>query len=132
MKDTFQTIHNYIYINCNILIKEAIPATKKKLFIVPFNMRDGSIILRGKGNQDWNYSAPHGAGLIMSQTEARKKIKTSDFQKTVINVHTTSVSTHTIDKAPRPNKGPKEIMNHVRETVELVHKLKPLYNFKSR
>ena len=115
-----------------ILRKGAVSENVDEIFIVPFNMRDGSIILKGKGNPNWNYSAPHGAGRIMSRTEARKKIKISDFQKTMINVHTSSVSTHTLDEAPMAYKEPKEIMDYIHETAELIHTLKPLYNFKAR
>ena len=132
VKETFQTIHNYIDTDRMILRKGAVSANVDEIFIVPFNMRDGSIILKVKGNPNWNYSAPHGAGRIMSRTEARKKIKISDFQKTMINVHTSSVSTHTIDEAPMAYKEPKEIMDSIHETAELIHTLKPLYNFKAR
>lgn len=132
VKEKFQTIHNYIDTDRMILRKGAVSANKDEKFIVPFNMRDGSIILKGKGNPDWNYSAPHGAGRVMSRTEARKKIKIQDFQRTMVNVHSTSVSTHTIDEAPMAYKDPEEIIDQIHETADIIHALKPLYNFKAR
>lgn len=132
VKNTFQTIHNYIDTKRMILRKGAVSAEKDELFIVPFNMRDGSIILRGKGNSDWNYSAPHGAGRLMSRREARRKLKIKDFQKTMVEVFSSSVSTHTIDEAPMAYKDPKDITDFIHETADIVHTLIPLYNFKSR
>ena len=130
--ESFQTIHNYIDIERMILRKGAVSANKDELFIVPFNMRDGSIILKGKGNPEWNYSAPHGAGRVMSRSAARKRIKLRTFQESMINVHSSSVSTHTIDEAPMVYKDPKEIMKHIVDTANLVHTLKAIYIFKAR
>lgn len=132
VKETFQTIHNYIDTEKMILRKGAVSAKKDELFIVPFNMRDGSILLRGKGNPEWNYSAPHGAGRTMSRREARRKIKIQDFQKSMVEVFSSSVSTHTIDEAPMAYKDPEDITDHIDETAEIVQRLKPIYNFKAR
>lgn len=132
VKHTFQTIHNYIDTKRMILRKGAVSANKDEVFIVPFNMRDGSIILKGKGNPEWNYSAPHGAGRLMSRTAARKKIKLQDFQASMVNVHSTSVSTHTLDEAPMAYKNPKEIIKHIQDTAEIISVLKPIYNFKAK
>lgn len=132
VKASFQTIHNYIDMEKMILRKGAVSAEKGEIFILPFNMRDGSMILKGKGNPDWNYSAPHGAGRIMSRREARRKIDVKDFIKTMNNVYTTSVSNHTLDEAPMAYKNPLEITKHIEATARIINVLKPIYNFKAK
>ena len=129
--EEFQTIHNYIDIDKMILRKGAVSAKKGEKFIIPLNMRDGSILLKGKGNENWNFSAPHGAGRVMSRIEARKKINIKDFRKTMKNIHTSSVSRKTIDEAPMAYKKPEEILDYIDDTAKVLNILKPLYNFKA-
>lgn len=129
--EEFQTIHNYIDMERMILRKGAVSAEKDEKFIIPLNMRDGSILLRGKGNENWNFSAPHGAGRVMSRTEARKKINLKDFRKTMKDVHSSSVSRKTIDEAPMAYKKPEDILDYIDETAEVLSMIKPLYNFKA-
>ena len=130
--DTFQTIHNYIDLEDMILRKGAVSAKKDELFIIPFNMADGSVILRGKGNPDWNYSAPHGAGRVMSRNKARNTLSLSEYVNRVQGVFTTSISRHTIDEAPQVYKDPKDILKYIEETANIEKKLKSLYNFKAK
>lgn len=130
--DSFQTIHNYIDIEHNILRKGAVSAQKGERFIIPFNMADGSVILKGKGNPDWNYSAPHGAGRVMSRRQAKRNLKVDAYKKRVSNVYTTSVSHHTLDEAPQVYKDPKDILKNITETATLEKTLKAIYNFKAK
>lgn len=130
--DTFQTIHNYIDLEHNILRKGAVSAQKDERFIIPFNMADGSVILKGLGNEDWNYSAPHGAGRIMSRTQARRHLKLRDYQMRVGDVYTTSVSHHTLDEAPQVYKDPKDILKQIKDTAVVEKHLKAVYNFKAK
>lgn len=131
VEEEFQTIHNYIDMDRMILRKGAVSAEFGEKFIIPLNMRDGSILLKGKGNENWNFSAPHGAGRVMSRTEARKKINIKDFRKTMKNVHSSSVSRKTVDEAPMAYKKPKEILSYIDDTAKVISILKPLYNFKA-
>ena len=130
--EQFQTIHNYIDVEAMILRKGAVRALKDEKFIIPFNMADGSVILKGKGNPDWNYSAPHGAGRVMSRNYARKNLKLSDYQKEVSHLYSTSISVATIDEAPMAYKDPQDILKHLTETAEILEILKPVYNFKAK
>lgn len=129
--DQFTTIHNYIDMDNMILRKGAVSAQKDERIIVPINMRDGSLIALGKGNDDWNQSAPHGAGRLMSRTKAKENIKLEDFQNTMKDVWTTSVGTSTIDEAPMAYKPMDEIVTNTKDTMDIVHTIKPLYNFKA-
>ncbi|NLJ81681.1 MAG: RtcB family protein, partial [Bacteroidales bacterium] len=99
--------------------------------IVPINMRDGSLLCVGKGNENWNYSAPHGAGRLMSRTQAKKLIDIQDFQDTMQNIYTSSVSRKTIDEAPQAYKSLHEILSTIKPTADVIGIIKPLYNFKS-
>ncbi len=130
--ETFQTIHNYIDLEHKILRKGAVSAQKDERFIIPFNMADGSVILKGLGNPDWNFSAPHGAGRVMSRAQARRHLKLKDYQTRVGNVFTTSVSHHTIDEAPQVYKNPKDILKQVKDTAIVEKHLKAIYNFKAK
>ena len=127
----FTTIHNYIDIENMILRKGAISAAEGEEVIIPINMRDGSIIAIGKGNPDWNYSGPHGAGRIMSRSKAKKNLKLEDFQNTMTDVWTTSVGEATLDEAPMVYKPMDEIIENIQDAVEIKQVIKPLYNFKA-
>lgn len=130
--DSFQTIHNYIDLEDMILRKGAVSAQDGELFIIPFNMADGSVILRGKGNPEWNYSAPHGAGRVLSRTQARKRLKLADYQNRVSDIYSTSISKRTLDEAPQAYKDPDDIMRYIHHTAEVERRLKVLYNFKAK
>lgn len=127
----FSTIHNYIDIEEAILRKGAVSAKKGEIFLLPMNMRDGSFICRGKGNPDWNYSAPHGAGRILSRTQARKKLSLKEFKTSMEGIYTTSAQNRTLDEAPRAYKKMHEILENVEPTLEVLHHLKVRYNYKA-
>lgn len=128
----FETIHNYICFDDNIVRKGAIRANKSERVIIPINMRDGSIIAVGKGNDDWNNSAPHGAGRIMSRIKAKETFQLDEFVKTMEGIYTTSVAEETIDEAPFVYKPMHEILDNIKDTVEIERIIKPIYNFKAR
>ena len=127
----FETIHNYIEFGSNMVRKGAISAKEGKLLLIPINMRDGCILGRGKGNPDWNMSAPHGAGRLMSRTKARESICLKDFEKSMEGIYTTSVNVSTIDESPMAYKPMEEILKNIGDTVEIVKIIKPVYNFKA-
>ncbi|WP_026592869.1 RtcB family protein [Bacillus sp. UNC437CL72CviS29] len=129
--DQFTTIHNYIDMDNMILRKGAISAQQGERVIIPINMRDGSIIAFGKGNSDWNFSGPHGAGRIMSRKKSKEMIKLEDFQNTMTNVWTTSVDKSTLDEAPMVYKPMDEIVENTKGTIDIKHIIKPIYNFKA-
>lgn len=129
--EAFHTIHNYIDTDEMILRKGAIAAHKGEKVLIPINMRDGSILAVGKGNPDWNYSAPHGAGRLMSRTKARSELKMTDYQNTMSGIYTTSVNENTIDEAPMAYKSMADIVDVIDETVDIIEILKPVYNFKA-
>lgn len=128
----FQTIHNYIDIEHKILRKGAVSAMEDELFILPLNMRDGSYLLRGKGNADWNFSSPHGAGRRLSRTQAKRNLKLSDYQSSMSEVYSSMISHHTLDEAPMAYKDGEIILEQIKPTANVVEKLKVLYNFKSK
>lgn len=127
----FHTVHNYIDTEKMILRKGAISARKSELVLIPINMRDGSILAFGKGNEQWNYSAPHGAGRIMSRRKARESIRIEEYRKTMEGIYTTSVNNLTIDEAPMAYKSLEDIINVIGDTVGIIEVLKPVYNFKA-
>lgn len=127
----FSTIHNYIDCDNMILRKGAVSARDGERLIIPMNMRDGSLICIGKGNDDWNQSAPHGAGRLMSRCKAKKTLALSDFEQSMDGIFTTSVCQDTIDEAPMVYKPMDEIIECVKDTVEIVDIIKPVYNFKA-
>lgn len=127
----FQTIHNYIDHDTNIVRKGAISAQKGEKVLIPINMRDGCIIGIGKGNEDWNCSAPHGAGRIMSRSKAKENIALEEFQKSMQGIYTTSVNQFTIDESPMAYKPIAEIVANIQDTVEILKIIKPVYNFKA-
>lgn len=130
--DSFETIHNYISFKDNIVRKGAISARKGERVLIPINMRDGSIIAVGKGNEDWNNSAPHGAGRIMSRNQAKKTFQLDEFVKSMKDVYSTSVVEATIDEAPFVYKPMQEIIDNMKETVEIEKIIRPIYNFKAK
>ena len=99
--------------------------------LIPINMRDGSVLAVGKGNPDWNYSAPHGAGRLMSRTKAKNTLSLEEYQKTMEGVYTTSVNENTLDEAPMAYKSLCDIINVIRESVDVIDVMKPIYNFKA-
>ena len=127
----FQCIHNYINFEDNIVRKGAISARAGEKVIIPMNMKDGCIIGIGKGNEDWNYSAPHGAGRTMSRNIARAKLSMEEYKNSMEGIYTTSVNEYTIDEAPMAYKPTEEIIEHIKDTVEITKIIKPIYNFKA-
>ena len=127
----FETIHNYISFGDNIVRKGAISAKKGEKVLIPMNMRDGCIIGIGKGNEDWNQSAPHGAGRIMSRMKAKSTFNLDEFKESMNGIYTTSISEDTIDEAPMVYKPMQEIIDCIGETVEIIKIIKPIYNFKA-
>lgn len=132
MNNRFETIHNYISFEDNIVRKGAISAKKGEKVIIPINMRDGSIIAYGKGNEDWNNSAPHGAGRLMSRTKAREVFNLEQFKESMKDIYTTSVTEETIDEAPFVYKPIEEIITNIKDTVEIQKIIRPIYNFKAK
>lgn len=132
MNNRFETIHNYICFEDNIVRKGAIRANKGEKVIIPINMRDGSIIAIGKGNKDWNNSAPHGAGRIMSRRKAKETFKLDEFEESMKDIYSTSVVQETIDEAPFVYKPMQEIIDNIKNTVEIEKVIKPIYNFKAK
>lgn len=129
--DGFHTIHNYIDTDEMILRKGAIAAHKGEKVLIPINMRDGSVLAMGKGNPEWNESAPHGAGRLMSRTKAKEKIRMADYQKQMEGIYTTSVNESTLDEAPMAYKSLRDIIDVIEESVEVIDIMKPIYNFKA-
>jgi len=129
--DQFTTIHNYIDLESMILRKGAISAQKDERILIPMNMRDGSLICIGKGNEDWNCSAPHGAGRIMSRTAAKESITLTQYEKSMQGVYSSTVNRSTLDEAPFAYKPMEEIVAHIGDTASIVEVVKPIYNFKA-
>lgn len=129
--DYFETVHNYIDHNTNIVRKGAISAKAGEKVLIPINMRDGCIIGIGKGNEDWNSSAPHGAGRIMSRSKAKENVSLEEYRESMKGIYTTSVSRSTIDESPMAYKPMDEILAHIKDTVEIAKIIKPVYNFKA-
>lgn len=130
--ESFTTIHNYINFKDNIIRKGSVSAYEGEKLLIPINMRDGSLICIGKGNVDWNYSAPHGAGRIMSRTKAKEKINYEEYKKAMEGIYSTSVTEETIDEAPMAYKSMKEIIENISESVDVIGIIKPIYNFKAQ
>ncbi|WP_029319626.1 RNA-splicing ligase RtcB [Butyrivibrio sp. AE3004] len=129
--EAFHTIHNYIDTDEMILRKGAIAAHEGERVLIPINMRDGSVLAIGKGNPEWNYSAPHGAGRIMSRTAAKNNLSMEEYQKAMKGVFTSSVCEATIDEAPMAYKSLDDIIDVIKESVEIIDVMKPIYNFKA-
>lgn len=127
----FTTIHNYINFKDNIIRKGSISAYEGEKVLIPINMRDGSILAVGKGNPDWNYSAPHGAGRLMSRNKAKELLSMEEYKKSMEGIYTSSVNESTLDEAPMAYKPMEEIMKSIQETVDILKVIKPVYNFKA-
>ena len=127
----FQTIHNYIDTDEMILRKGAVSAKKGEMLLIPINMRDGSLICEGKGNPDWNFSAPHGAGRIMSRTNAFATFTMEEYRKQMEGIYTTCVNQATLDEAPMAYKSMDEIVKNITPTADIISHIKPIYNFKA-
>lgn len=130
-KYLFHSVHNYISTSCGVLRKGACSAQEGERFIVPLNMRDGSLICRGKGNPDWNCSAPHGAGRFLSRRQARETLAVDDFERDMEGIYTTTVGKATIDESPRAYKPAQEIIDAIKPTADIEKRIYPLYNFKA-
>jgi len=129
--EQFTTIHNYIDTDNMILRKGAVAAYAGQKLLIPINMRDGSLICMGKGNPDWNCSAPHGDGRLMSRKEAFKSLSLEEYRKEMEGIYTTCVDRTTLDEAPMAYKGIDEIISHIGPTVEILERITPVYNFKA-
>lgn len=129
--EAFHTIHNYIDTHEMILRKGAIAAHKGEKVLIPINMRDGSVLAVGRGNPDWNYSAPHGAGRVMSRGTAREALSMEDYQAAMKGIYTTSVNPSTIDEAPMAYKSIDDIIGIIRDSVDVIDIMKPIYNYKA-
>ena len=129
--EKFCTIHNYIDVENRILRKGSISLQKDEKAIIPMNMRDGSLIVRGKGNPEWNFSGPHGAGRLMSRSKAKESLSLDDFKKSMAEIYTTCVSTGTIDESPMAYKPFDEIVRNIEPTADIVDRIRPIYNFKA-
>ena len=127
----FHTVHNYIDTEEMILRKGAIAAHKGELVLIPINMRDGSVLAVGKGNPAWNYSAPHGAGRIMSRTAAKEQLDVEEYRREMAGIYSTSVNEATLDEAPMAYKSLSDIIDVIAESVDVIEVLKPIYNFKA-
>ena len=128
--DQFESVHNYIDEN-NVVRKGAISALKGEKVIIPLNMKDGTILGVGKGNKDWNYSAPHGAGRLLSRSQARKLLSVNEFTSSMKGIYTTTATIDTLDEAPKAYKNSKEILEMIKPTVDVTSVIKPIYNFKA-
>ena len=129
--DAFHTVHNYIDTSEMILRKGAIAAHKGERVLIPINMRDGSVLAIGKGNPEWNFSAPHGAGRIMSRSAAKEKLDLEEYRREMTGIYTTSVNEATLDEAPMAYKSLADIIDVIRDSVDILEVLKPIYNYKA-
>lgn len=131
VQEQFTTVHNYIDLKNMILRKGSISAQAGERVIIPMNMRDGSLICIGKGNPEWNYSAPHGAGRLMSRADAKNSISMKDYKEAMKGIYTTCVSSATVDESPMAYKPMEEIIQNIEPTCEIEKIIKPVYNFKA-
>ena len=129
--ETFSTVHNYIDLGHMILRKGAVSAQAGEKLIIPMNMRDGWLLCVGKGNEDWNFSAPHGAGRLMSRAEVKQSVTLSQYKKAMQGIYTTSVNRETLDECPMAYKPMEAILSQIEPTVEVLERLTPIYNFKA-
>ena len=128
--ESFHTIHNYIDTDEMILRKGAIAAHKGEKVLIPINMRDGSVLAIGRGNPEWNFSAPHGAGRLMSRTAAKNRLTMEEYRESMKGIYTTSVNEETLDEAPMAYKSLEDIIDVIRDSVDVIEVLKPVFNFK--
>lgn len=130
-REAFHTIHNYIDIKEMILRKGAIAAHKGEKVLIPINMRDGSVLAIGKGNAEWNFSAPHGAGRLMSRTKAKTELNMNEYKNVMKGIYTTSINENTLDEAQMAYKRLDDIIDVIGESVDVIDVMKPIYNFKA-
>lgn len=130
-EETFTTVHNYLDTENMILRKGAVSAQKGEKILIPINMRDGSLICIGKGNPDWNYSAPHGAGRLMSRSEAKELFTVEEYEQEMKGIYSTSVGRGTIDESPMAYKSMEDITENIGDTAEIIQVIRPVYNFKA-
>jgi RNA-splicing ligase RtcB len=130
-EEQFETVHNYIDLEHMILRKGSVSAMAGERLLIPINMRDGALICVGKGNPDWNSSAPHGAGRLMSRSDARSSISMKDYREAMKGIYTTCVNKGTLDESPFAYKPMDEIVAHIGPTAEIVSRIRPIYNFKA-
>lgn len=129
--DHFETVHNYIDLDSNIIRKGSVSARKGEKLLIPINMRDGSLLCVGKGNSDWNFSAPHGAGRLFSRNTAKEKFTVEQFQKSMQGIFSTCISESTIDESPMAYKSMDDIVDNIEPTAEIVKVIRPVFNFKA-
>lgn len=129
--EAFHTIHNYIDTEEMILRKGAIAAHHGEKVLIPINMRDGSVLAVGKGNPEWNYSAPHGAGRLMSRTKAKASLRMEEYREAMEGIYSTSINENTLDEAPMAYKSLEDIIDVIRASVDVLDVMKPIYNFKA-
>ena len=130
-EDRFTTIHNYIDLEFGILRKGSVSAQKDEILLIPINMRDGTLICRGLGNADWNYSAPHGAGRLMSRREVKDTFTVSAYKKEMAGIYSSTINAETLDECPMAYKSLDEILSQITPTVEVIKQIKPVYNYKA-
>ena len=129
--ESFQTIHNYVDVKEMVLRKGAVSAKAGEKLLIPINMRDGSLICIGKGNEDWNFSAPHGAGRLMSRSAAFERLTIEEYKREMAGIYSTCVTADTLDESPMAYKSIDEIVENIAPTAEIVRRIKPIYNFKA-
>lgn len=131
VKDEFETVHNYIDTESMILRKGAFSAKNGERLLIPINMRDGSLICIGRGNEVWNFSAPHGAGRVMSRNKAIRELDIDEYRKEMEGIYTTCVKIETIDESPFVYKSLECILGNIKETVDVEKRIIPVFNFKA-
>lgn len=129
--DKIESVHNYIDYTDSIIRKGAIRAYKDERMIIPFNMRDGILICKGKSNPEWNYSAPHGAGRVLSRSKAKESILLEDYKKSMSGIYSSCVNEHTVDESPMAYKDSKMIETAIQDTAEIINRIKPILNIKA-
>ena len=129
--ESFQTIHNYIDVSEMILRKGSVSAKAGEKLLIPINMRDGSLVCIGKGNEDWNFSAPHGAGRLMSRSAAFERLTMAEYEREMLGIYSTCVTPDTLDESPMAYKSIDEIVENIEPTAEIIRRIKPIYNFKA-
>lgn len=130
-KSSFHTVHNYIDVKAKILRKGSVSANDGEILLIPINMRDGSLICKGKGNEEWNFSAPHGAGRLLSRSSANESLTMAEYEEQMKGIYTTCVNHSTLDESPMAYKNIDDIVNNITPTAEIISHIKPIYNFKA-
>lgn len=128
--ESFETLHNYVDLEHKIIRKGSVSAQKGEQLVIPINMKDGSLICVGKGNKEWNYSAPHGAGRLMSRKESEQNFTLSQYKKEMKGIYSTTICKETLDESPMSYKPIESILDNISDTVDVIKHIKPIYNFK--